>query len=148
VGFLIAAALAPAEDSTWSSALVAFAVLLKTLGLLALAAFADFIGLHSQTEAHLILRDVLAVVLLFEPMSVAGQCLDDCLLVLLLVVVGVAAGLAVAVRGAELLFLEALAVKFETSAAFAATAELAGHFLLLVDHGQNDVVRTFGVTAF
>jgi hypothetical protein len=119
---IIEAALAAAEDGALDSALIAFAVFLEAFGLLALAALLDSLGLHPQAEA-LGLWQILAVVV-NEAMDIPGECINDGLLVFLLVGGVVAAGVAVAALRAEELFLEALAVELEASGAFAVAAHL------------------------
>lgn len=119
---VVETALAPAEDGALDAALVAFAVFLQALGLLALAAFLDGLRLDPQTEP-LGLGQVLAL-LVDEAVNVAGEGVDDGLLVLFLVGSVVPAGVAVAGLGAEQLLLEALAVELEAAGAFAVAAEL------------------------
>ena len=127
---VVEAALAAAEDRALQPGLVALAVFLQALGLLALAALPHRLWLHAQTKP-LRLRQVLSL-LIDKPVHVPGQCIDDRLLMLLLVTGVVAAGVAVAGLRAEQLLLEALAVQLQTPGPLAVAA-----YLLI---GDNDLL--------
>ena len=128
--FVIKAAFAPAEDCALQPSLVALAILFEALGLLALAAFPYCLWLNTKTKT-LGLRQVLPL-FIDKPMHVPGKCINDGLLMFLLIAGVVAAGVAIAGLRTEQLLLEALAVQLQAPGPLAVASNflISDHYLL------------------
>lgn len=137
--FFVIATLTPAKNCAFNTTLIAFTILFKAFSFFALTTFFYFLVFDPQTK-DIINRDILIFHFLFElktmchGMGVSSECFYNRLLVFLFILLNIAATMAIAIFITIHLFLEALAVQFETSGPLAVAAKffLFCEYLLLL----------------